>query len=273
MAKSKHRSKARKRPARPHRPMFEAMENVTLMSAGPAGFLKVTAAHVQPHVAVRAAPQTGPGSIVPGATCDSNISFELANAPCAPTAKERVTLWLKQNKDRIVDAEKRFRVDRRAIAGAIAWEALVNVKSSITAPRAAGPGKVHFREYYYVLEGNPIAKQVENGNYSPSIPKKTMSERKALLETPSGAITYIAAIMNAYATEAAKAKYNIRNDAPILTTYFNGVEYGKDFKTFREFLVKKYPGKLVPNPDMGTWVKNNINYLQNAVGSPNQTFA
>src|SRR5215813_10567928 len=39
-------------------------------------------------------------------------------------AEMQVFAWLRANKDEIVNAERTFRVDRRAIAGAIAWEML-----------------------------------------------------------------------------------------------------------------------------------------------------
>ena len=67
-----------------------------------------------------------------------DVSFELKDAPfaCVNTslrvislAEMRVLAWLQEHRHEITTAERRFRADRRAIAGAIAWEALQNVKS------------------------------------------------------------------------------------------------------------------------------------------------
>lgn len=54
------------------------------------------------------------------------ISIELTDAPQASTSEGRVFLWMVKNISGIVATEQQFSIDRRAIAGAIAWEALLN---------------------------------------------------------------------------------------------------------------------------------------------------
>jgi len=52
-------------------------------------------------------------------------------------------------------------IDRRAIAGVIAWEALKNLRTF--SPRSVGPGKVHLWE----VKGNVVAEVVEDLGYLP----------------------------------------------------------------------------------------------------------
>ncbi len=188
----------------------------------------------------------------------ADVSFELSDAPRADNAGERVKLWLQKYLLQIIAAEKLYGVDRRAIAGAIAWEALVNV--SLVSLRAVGPGKVHVYTNWWGGE-DTFAKQVEDAGY---IAKCNLTERKRLLATPEGAIQYIAAIMKAIAFEAHEVKYDIYNDPPILTTFYNSRDL---HKTHEHFETNKPPHTLKPN-DMGIWVMNNIKYLEDAVGKP-----
>ena len=56
------------------------------------------------------------------------LSFELEKtAPVANTREDRVELWLRRHSRRINLEAGRRHIDPRAIAGAIAWEAIVNV--------------------------------------------------------------------------------------------------------------------------------------------------
>ena len=57
---------------------------------------------------------------------------------------------LTQHRAEIIAAERRFKVDRRAIAGAIAWEALINVRGRFTQifGRGVGPGKALVWDYH-----------------------------------------------------------------------------------------------------------------------------
>ena len=84
----------------------------------------------------------------------AKISIELADAPEASTSESRVFFWLVKNIGGILATEKAYSIDRRAIAGAIAWEALRNPKDSLElelrtatgTARFSGPGKVHYKE-------------------------------------------------------------------------------------------------------------------------------
>src|ERR1700741_1282372 len=64
---------------------------------------------------------------------------------CLNPDEMQVLAWLRAFKPNIVDAERTFGVDRRAIAGAIAWEMLKNPRGR--GLRAVGAGKVHLFNY------------------------------------------------------------------------------------------------------------------------------
>jgi len=182
-----------------------------------------------------------------------DVSWELAGAPKAATPAQRVKLWLRDHAAEIEAAESAFMVDRRAIAGAIAWEALMNVRRSM---RAYGPGKVHA----WTWSGKTVAEEVEDKG---DLPKKTTSEREALLATPAGSITYIAAIMNAGAETAAKHGFSIRRNPAILCFFFNAMDLPK----WEAHLAAKKPGtSLEPGPMMGGWVAENMKYIEDITG-------
>jgi hypothetical protein len=87
------------------------------------------------------------------------ISYELADAPCARTASLRVYRWLQMQRPELRQAEARFRVDRRAIAGAIAYEALDNIFLSpvFGLTRSAGPGR-------YIIKRTILEKAIRQQN-------------------------------------------------------------------------------------------------------------
>jgi hypothetical protein len=60
-------------------------------------------------------------------------------------AQRQVLAWLRAYRREIEQAEREFRIDRRAIAGAIAWEMLKNVWQQSL--RSVGPGKIHLWNY------------------------------------------------------------------------------------------------------------------------------
>jgi hypothetical protein len=194
------------------------------------------------------------------------VSVELDDAPAATTAMERVQLWLVQHRQEIITAEARHAIDRRAIAGAIAWEALENVRDWYWQgfARFQGPGKVHYKEFH-TEEGAPVAKEVEQRGY---LPQRSMEQRRDIVASPAGATEYIAAIMEAYADEAALASYNIYYDPAILATFYNGVKVAPNLKAAREyFQTKRYPQKLQPN-QMGQWIISHLAKIEAAVGKP-----
>jgi hypothetical protein len=196
----------------------------------------------------------------------SDLSDELSEAPMAPTGKERVQLWMKKYAGILELAEKRHGVDRRAIAGAIAWEALQNVQNSTWPGRWSGAGKVHNREFK-VQEGNPASKVVGDEGY---LPPRTEKERQKENEDPVGAITFVATIMQAHAEAADAGKYDIRGDPGMLCTFYNSW----DIATTRGYFpkTKKAPDALTPNV-MGSWVEAELGWIESATGKPNGDIA
>lgn len=228
------------------------------------------------------ASKLGPGWIDGGTLCRQRsvcggptgayhapLSFELENlAPtvCVPSStpgvtdeemeKLRVSAWLRSEKSAIISVEARFHIDRRAIAGAIAWEALKNQHRSA---RAVGLGKMHLWTWFSL---DTMAKQTEEAGY---LPRRWFPKRMLLLSSVDGAIEYIGASMAAAADMAALYGYDIREDPPILTNVYQG----SDLVEWKEHLAKKTKGeKLTPANPMAIWVGLNLGYLEDAVGKP-----
>lgn len=193
----------------------------------------------------------------------SGVSWELTDAPAASTPRERVAAWLRTYRRAIEDAEARHGVDRRAIAGAIAWEALQNVIGKPNIRLWVGPGKVHVTEW----KGKSSAEETEQLGY---LPQRSEQGRKAALGDPVGAITYIAAIMQASAEAADAGHYNLRGDPPILCYLYNAKSPSWSQGHFG-------PGKKEsPQPlgysgsPMAVWVADSTNlaWLTAQVGAP-----
>jgi hypothetical protein len=211
---------------------------------------------------------TAPSPISPTPTRSSDefagdVSWELTDAPAASTPRERVAAWLRTYRGAIEAAETRHGVDRRAIAGAIAWEALQNVIGKPRVRRWVGPGKVH------VTEGGAksAAEETEQLGY---LPQKNEQGRKTVLGDPVGAITYIAAIMQAGAEAADAGKYNLRGDPPMLCYLYHAKPPSWSQGHFG-------PGKREsPQPlgyggsDMAVWIADSTNlaWLATQVGAP-----
>lgn len=203
---------------------------------------------------------------------NAELSYELQDAPVSSDSKKRVSMWLQNHVSTIEAAEARFQVDRRAIAGAIAWEAIENIRSALT-PSSIGPGKVHIYKDLDKIYKHPIddffnqdtvAKQVEDKGY---VPKQTFEDRKKLLSTTEGAITYIGAIMKAGADVAKEIEgIDISGDPLILSWFYNS----KDIPGWREHLKNRKAGTPFDtsgNP-MSLWVRDNLGLLETAVGKP-----
>ena len=129
------------------------------------------------------------------ASAGEGVSFELQGAPPYEPSLElpevkgssrsqiRVFHWLSQRRELFASCEKRFRIDRRAIAGAIAWEATENILSF--SARAIGPGKIHVRhssQYPLLVEKEvlPLAER-----------PKDEAQREERLKTAEWSIIYI----------------------------------------------------------------------------------
>ena len=213
---------------------------------------------------------------------------------CLDPAQMQVLAALRSQRNNIIAAEQTFRVDRRAIAGAIAWEMLENppdmkrkVGSALDPiPRSVGWGKVHLfninkkRGFLAGVSGGwiqgliamhdfeTIAKETEDAGY---LPKQSFNDRRRLLASPQGAITYIGGIMAAIADipESMGFEEDIRSNPMILTNVFQG----ETLKSWKEKLTIKMAkvGKDAPfeaGNDMGIWVGKNLAFLEDAVGDP-----
>ncbi|HJT03169.1 MAG TPA: hypothetical protein VJ757_06005 [Pseudonocardiaceae bacterium] len=192
-----------------------------------------------------------------------SISWELSDAWDLPGPTTRladmsapqlqVLSWLEAHRAAIVDVEWRRRVDRRAIAAAIAWEALENARWPFSR-RAGGVGKVHTNA--------PVVQQAEAAGY---LPRRNYRARKKLLRNADDAIEYIGAIMQAIADIADDFNWDIRCRIDILTNEYQG----RDLEQWRKWLAAKMPGSaLVPANPMALWARDNASYVELAVGTP-----
>jgi hypothetical protein len=166
--------------------------------------------------------------------------------------------WLRRWAHVITEAESEFQVDRRAIAGAIAWEALLNPKD--ISVRAVGPGKIHDRLVFH-----SVCDEVEARGL---IHPPRGHSRLDYIATAEGAIRYIAAIMSAGAEVAAKYGHHIRRSPAILAHFFNI----DTLESWDKHLKAKPAGqKLVPSGDYGAmdgWVAVHNDFLVDAVSKP-----
>ncbi len=226
----------------------------------------------------------------------AGVSYELADAPY-PTVDElaagrpdsergayealtederRVMGWLRQWAPAIVLQEQIRGVDRRSIAGAIAWEALENVKWSFTPSRAAGgPGKIHSQT---VLFGpDQLGKEFPEGRETVTagfmveemglVPRQSEADRNELLKTPAGSIEYIGAIMQALAIGAAAAGFDIWRRPEVLCWGYN--TYPLQFWA-EHMAAKQRRGETtfdVSQNLMAAWVAGHLTYLELAVGA------
>lgn len=198
------------------------------------------------------------------------VSFELGEAAKLPSvattipnltpAEGHVMAWLRKYRSAFERTETRFDIDRRGIAGAIAWEALFNVRTR--SPRSAGPGKVHLWE---VLK-TPVAEEVEQRKI---LPPCSAEERRKILATPEGSILYIGAIMRGFATIARPAGYDLDCDPPTLANCYNAFnlinwERHMTRKAMSEPQTQRPTLKL--GNAMGFWVRDHLAYLEDGVG-------
>ena len=140
----------------------------------------------------------------------------------------RVLAWLRDHKDAVLEAERRFRVDRRAIAAVIAWEAMLNIMRG--GLRGVGPGKMHVYDskwagiVTFLPKGDALPQQVEARGL---VPRPASDDaRVTLMTTPGGAMTYIAASMRAATDIAATYGFNIHHDLAALHVVLPGLRPG-----------------------------------------------
>ncbi len=220
----------------------------------------------------------GEGATISSVVQRREISEELASAatlpPPSPTLpglskpEEQVLSWLEHHKAEIEAAEAKFHIDRRAIASAIAWEALKNPETHFgrLGRWALAPGKPHYSANRGPGEGEPITKEVEEMGIEP---KRTMRQRKQFLEaSPANSIEYIGAVMYAYADIAERNGYDIRCDPEILTNCYQGGGPQADYRVWVAHLKGKHGAKLVAGNAMALWTGAHLQYLETAVGTP-----
>ncbi len=222
------------------------------------------------------------------------VSYELQSgllavdpAPWAPTSRGRMFLWISKYAPQIRAEGAKYHIDPVAIAGVIAWEGAENdhlhrmtlslmVNFTVTKGlflKSMGPGKVQAwgpNNAAAFIEGNPHYIPV-----FPPLPPSLMPdtvERILQLRDPQIAIAYIAAIMNAYATEAEAAGYttpetSLRLHPEFLGTFFAGV-HGFTLPQARAAFTWRIKEKgLAPfqTNEVGRWIGENIPYLASSV--------
>ena len=135
-------------------------------------------------------------------------SFELEGPePPSRAPQDAVAYWLTLHKNEIANAEARWNVNRDAIAGVIAWEALFNPQPASYS--SSGPAKMHYTtagqwSWPEVVEGVGLMKPLH-----PLV-------RKLQLRNPSVAIDYNGASLHLAAMIAEQHGWDIRNNPEIL---------------------------------------------------------
>jgi len=220
-----------------------------------------------------------PGS---GISAGKGLSYELKDAPAMSIPiplgnvsedEARAFAWIYEHRAEIIAAELEFRVDRRAIAGAVAWEALENAGFA-GGVRAQGPAKVHSFKLNVgnvgYGENETIAKQIEDLGYIAK--QANVGDRTEVLKTPAGSMRYVGAIMAAFIDISAKHGYNIRCDPVVLTHCFQGPgsKFSKqgDLDNWDKLLAAKKGAPLAPGNDMALWVKAHLALIEQVVGGP-----
>jgi hypothetical protein len=186
-------------------------------------------------------------------------SFELNRDPPPPNREPRAAVgyWLGNHRSEIREGERRFRVSRIAIAGAIAWEALNN-------PQVGSLKAVSVAKPHLVAEPGDISwpEAVENAG---KLPRLTVAQRYEFLQNARLGILYVAAILDLICEEAEKSGFNLRDSPDILGHIYQSrspKKWAAEIKAKR----RTDPFALQPG-GMGAWIGDNVKYLESAVGS------
>jgi hypothetical protein len=179
----------------------------------------------------------------------------------------RVLAWLRNNRKVFDNAEHDFRVDRRAIAAPIAWEAMNNIMRA--GLRGVGPGKMHTysSKWAGVLplpKGDAMPQQLEEQGYVPQ--SKTDEDRVQMLTTLLGSVTYIAAAMRAATTIAGKYGYDISHDFVALTSFYQGHDLPSWEDHMRDKKAKREK-KFVAADPMAVWTESHLDFLKSGLGT------
>lgn len=194
---------------------------------------------------------------------DEGVSAELSDSPEGATSAERVFKWLQARAKEIGWLESFFGVDRRAIAGVVAWEALLNPRGILasTFGRFEGAGKAHTRQDRVGLPGSGefVPEEVEQAGL---LPRRSARERADILE--KDALPYVAAGMRMFADIGRAYGVDISGDPGMLAW----VWVSKDATTFITYLSKKIDKTFdVTAEEMPRWVMENLLWLESAVGA------
>ncbi len=197
---------------------------------------------------------------------DRGVSTELSDSPEAGSSAERVFKWLQAHAAEIGWLESLFGVDRRAIAGAIAWEALRNPRWFFPTGifgRFVGAGKPHVREFMkappaVIYSGETVPAEVEEAGL---LPRRSVLEREITLARDS--IPYVAASMRLAVDIARAYGVDISRDPAILTWFWVSSNTNK----FIAHLSGKQDRTFDPTQEeMPRWVVENLRWLEVAVG-------
>ena len=178
-----------------------------------------------------------------------------------------MAFWLGSHRDEIVDSAKRWHVDPRAIAGAIAWEALQNPRG--WSLRGPGAGKVHSFAMPWELgilnPSNPLALQwAETVEIMGLLPRQNIIDRRRIQQDPAVAINYIGAIMHVIAQIAEHRHWSVRDQPGVLTYAY----HARDPLSWSRTVATKSQADLfkLPRDMMGGWVAEHLQFLEAAVG-------
>ncbi len=211
------------------------------------------------------------------------VSLELFDAPAAASKLERVKLWLQKHESVILKEARIWNIDPRAIAGAIAWEAVHNIHSleDWTAPlrnRMYGPGKIHYKEGLFSSFRDPyplVVKELESLGLLSARDGDGGELRGRYVRTPAGAIHYIASYLGTFADVYEQYGWpTVRRNPAILGTLFQGSIY-ENLSVLANELPQRAAG--MPNAEpprpadgditkfMGAWITKNNQFLRSAL--------
>lgn len=199
----------------------------------------------------------------PARSYRSSLRQEFAGGQALTKRELRVLAWLKDHKGAILDAERTSRVDRRALAAVIAWEAMHNIMRA--GLRGVGPGKMHVYDNKwagvlpFLPKGDAIPQQVEALGLVPK--PKNDDDRRQRMTTPEGALSYIGAGMRGATDIAAKYGFSIANDLVALTSFYQGYDLPKWEAHVRDKQKRKQTTFVAADP-IPVWTASHVAYLE-----------
>ena len=206
------------------------------------------------------------------------LSFEVRANPYSAALARRVPSglskqearmwdWLRFHRKKIRKYATAFKIDRRAVAGVIAWEAMFNVMRS--SPRSVGPGKMHL--YDNALGGfgfdreDALPDELEARGY---VSKKTEAQQERWLATVRGSLEYISAGFRAAADITQRElKIDISYRPEVLVAFYHSFLL-KDWEARMQEKRTKGDATFAIKSKMALWVDANLDFLDSAMGRP-----